>query len=67
MSQDTAFRVGATLVYVAGATWLDFDDERRLICIVDDPHRLWFETWSVLHARYKGISRMWIGGRALRP
>jgi len=67
MAQDTAFRAGAALVLEGGATWLIFDTERELIVTQEQSDHIWFETWRELHRRYEGLSRLWIGGRPLKP
>jgi hypothetical protein len=39
------------------------DHAERLVC--ERPERLWFETWRVLHAEFRELSRLWVGGRPL--
>ncbi len=67
MAQDTAYRVGAALIYEDGATWLVYEKEKQLIIRPGDPLSVWYETWRVLHNQFPGISRLWIGGRPLPP
>lgn len=61
MAQDTAFRAGASLFEENGSTWLAFDNERQLIITPEKADHIWYETWRVLHYRYEGLSRLWVG------
>jgi hypothetical protein len=65
MAQDIAFRAGAALLQETDSTWLAFPDDRQFVVTPDDPDRIWFETWLVLHRKYEGLSRLWVGGRPL--
>jgi hypothetical protein len=67
MAQDTAYRAGAVLVHEDGATWLIFDKEREIVVDAPQSDHIWFHTWRVLHEKYQGLSRLWIGGRPLDP
>lgn len=63
MAQDIAYRAGVSLVERDGSSWLVGDDGERLVC--ERPERLWFQTWRVLQEEFRGLSRLWVGGRPL--
>ena len=63
VAQDIAFRAGAALIQDDGSTWLVFPEDRKFIVTPEDPDRVWFETWRILHQQYEPLSRMWVGGR----
>jgi hypothetical protein len=63
MAQDIVYRAGLSLVERDGSSWLVGNDGERLVC--ERPERLWFETWKVLHEEFRGLSRLWVGGRPL--
>ncbi len=65
MAQDTAFRVGASLILADGSTWADFGNERVLVITPEKESQTWFETWRALHTRYPEQSDLWAGTRLL--
>ena len=66
MAQDTAYRLGASLVLENGQTWLARGGELELIVRPVDADRVWYETWLALHRAHPEISRLWVGGRPLK-
>jgi len=62
MAQDTAYRAGTILVLEHGSTWLIFGAERQLLVEQASAEFAWFETWRVINDRYRGLSRLWVGG-----
>ena len=67
MAQDTAYRAGYTLLLGNGITWLTQGDIKELIVEPLNPETTWYDTWLILHEKYKGLSRLWVGGRPLEP
>ncbi len=66
MAQDTAYRVGASLLLANGSTWLDFGDEKVVVVTPERPDHVWFETWRALDTQHPDLSHLWAGTRLLK-
>jgi hypothetical protein len=65
MAQDIAYRAGVSIVERDGASWAITLDGEKLLYRPTEDGVLWGPTWSRLKEQYPGLSRLWVGGRAI--
>lgn len=65
MMQDIAYRAGIAVVERDGASWLITPEGEQLLCRPSGDGVLWWQSWNRLHEQYPGLSRLWVGGRAI--
>ena len=64
-AQDIAYRAGVAIVERDGASWLVTADGEALLCRPTEEGVLWWQSWLRLKDQYPGLSRLWVGGRAI--
>ncbi|MDB5294798.1 MAG: putative integron cassette protein [Phycisphaerales bacterium] len=65
MAQDIAYRAGAAIVERDGASWLITSGNEKLLYRPTEDGGLWWQSWLRLQEQYPGLSRLWVGGRAI--
>ena len=65
MAQDIAYRAGVGVVERDGASWLITAEGEKLLSHPSESGGLWWQSWLRLNELYPGLSRLWVGGRAV--
>lgn len=64
-AQDLAYRAGVAIVERDGASWLITPEGERLLYRPTEDGALWWQSRLRLEELYPGLSRVWVGGRAM--
>jgi hypothetical protein len=65
MAQDIAYRAGVAIRERDGASWVTTPEGESLLYRPTEEGVLWWQSWLRLKEQYPGLSRLWVGGRAI--